>query len=61
MAGVTGDGKELLTLTMVLAFCNGVLVTTSWWTNVTVLMCGSSELNADCRLLVSSNRPFCVT
>jgi hypothetical protein len=48
MAGVTGDGKELVKVRGVAVFRNGVLVATCWWTDVRVFICVSFELTADC-------------
>jgi hypothetical protein len=48
MAGVTGDGKELVKVRGVVIFRNGVLVATCWRTDVRVFIFASFELTADC-------------
>jgi hypothetical protein len=60
MAGVTGDGKELVKVRGVVVFCNGVLVAKCWWTDVRVFIFASFELTADCEPFLAGNRPFSV-
>jgi hypothetical protein len=48
MAGVTGDGKELVLIGGIIVLLIGVLVTTCWGTDVRIFICISFELTADC-------------
>jgi len=61
MAGVTGDGKELVKVRGVVVFRNGVLVAICWWRDVKrVFIFASFELTADCEPFLAGNRPFSV-
>jgi len=60
MAGVTGDGKELVKLRGVVVFRNGVLVATCWWRDVRVFIFVSFDLTGDCEPFLAGNRPSSV-